>query len=321
MEPKPAKDPALESKPAERLAALIGTLKPLPQVATVVIEKCANPRSTTREIADCLEKDPAFTAKVLSVANSVFYRGDKEVKSARDAVLRIGQRTLQHVVYATAVHSLFAKEKRVTAFDQEAFWLHSLSVGVGARLLAEKMALPANEPFTAGILHDIGRLIIEQAAGERAGEGRASKLETVMIGSEEALVDGLDPAEVGYCAAKKWNLPLSIAEAIGFIRVEDLDFLEDKSVETLIRIVQSANAFCEDVANLGGNAHKEFLEAYAERLGFSVAEMVAFSDALRDEVTATASLFNIGEPDVHRYFDALAVAQSELEKARLEPAP
>jgi HD-like signal output (HDOD) protein len=311
----------MERNSAERLAALVSTLKPLPQVATLVIEKCVNPRSTTREIADCLENDPAFTAKVLSVANSVFYRGDREIKTARDAVLRIGQRTLQHIVYATAVHNIFEKGKRSSSFDHDAFWLHSLSVAIAARLLAEKMTLPPNEPFTAGILHDIGKLIIEQAAGERASEGAPSKLESVMIGDEEALLEGLDPAEVGYCAAKKWGLPLSIAEAIGFIRVENLDFLENKNVETLIRIVQSANSFCEDMANLNGNAHKEFLEAYAEAFGFSLAEVVAFSDSLRQEVAQTAGLFNIDEGDVHRYFDALAVAQYELEKARLEPAP
>ena len=84
---------------------------------------------------------------------------------------------------------------------------------------------------------------------------------------------------------------------------------------------QSANSFCEDLASLHGNAHKEFLEAYADVFGFSLAEVAAFSEALREEVAATAALFNLDEGEVHRYFDALAVAQYELEKARLEPAP
>lgn len=310
----------MESKSAERLAELIETLEPLPQVATLVIEKCSDPKASTRDVAACLSKDPAFTVKVLSVSNSVFYRGEKEIKTAQEAVMRIGQKALKNIVYSTAVYSLFSKDKRKSSFDREAYWLHSLSVGVCARLLAQRNEIEEEEAFTAGLLHDIGKVIIDQASTEKGAKGKATKLEEVLVSDEEALIEGVDPAEVGYHAARKWNLPGSIAKAIGYIRVEGLDFLENRAEEALVRLVQSANAFCEDMERLGGNAHAEFLEAYAERFGLSNGEIGPFAASVRDEVAACAELFNLKQPDVQRYFDALAVAQNEIDKSKMEQA-
>jgi len=309
----------MERKSAERLAELIDTLEPLPQVATLVVEKCADPKASTREIASCLANDPAFTTKVLSVANSVFYRGEKEIKTAQEAVMRIGQKALKNIVYSTAVYSLFAKDKRKSAFDRETFWLHSLSVAVCARLLAEHHGLEEEEAFTAGLVHDIGKVLIDQASTEKSGAGKVSKLETVLVEDDEAMIEGLDPAEVGYYAARKWALPAGIVKAIGYIRVEDLEFIGNPAEEALCRVIQTANAFCEDVERLGGNPHAEFLEEYATRFNISGEKIGEFTVKIRDEVSATAELFNLKKPNVQRYFDALAVAQSELDKSKLEP--
>lgn len=308
----------MERKPAERLAEMIDTLKPLPQVATLVIEKCNDPKAGVRDIADCLKNDPAFTAKILSVSNSVFYRGEKEIKTARDAVTRIGLKALKHVVYSTAVYNLFSKNERASAFDREAFWLHSLSVGVSCKLLARRFECAEDETFTAGLLHDIGKIIIDQASTERAENGKATKLQTAIMNDCEALIDGFDPAEVGYRAAKKWNLPATIQKAVAYIRIEDLDFIENTEEQMLVRVVQSANAFCEDLASLRNNPHLEFLEAYAERFGMTSAEITAFIEEVRGEVAEVAKLFELKDAEVHRYFDALAVAQKEMEKANLE---
>jgi HD-like signal output (HDOD) protein len=311
----------MDRKPAERLAELIETLKPLPQVATLVIEKCNDPKAGAREIADCLRNDPAFTAKILSVANSVFYRGDKEMKTVRDAVTRVGLQSLKHVVYSTAIYNVFTKSDRQSTFDREGFWLHSVSVGICAKHLARRFQCPEDETFTSGLLHDIGKIIIDQASTERAGSGSTTKLETVILGDDEALIDGFDPAEVGYRAAKKWNLPASIQKAIAYIRIEDLDFIEREEEQMLVRVVQSSNEFCEDLASLRNNPHAEFLEAYASRFGMSgTAEISTFAEAVRAEVCEIATLFELRDAEVHRYFDALAVAQKALENANLGTA-
>jgi HD-like signal output (HDOD) protein len=310
----------MEKKSAERLAEMIETLKPLPQVATLVVEKCADPDAGVREIADVLRSDPAFTAKVLSVANSVFYRGEKEIKTAKDAVARIGIKALRNIVYSTAVYNLFSKKnERPTPFDREAFWIHSLSVAVCAKQIAARLDFAEDEAFTAGLLHDIGKIVIDQASTEAAGDGRSSKLETVLLEDDDALVEGFDPAEVGYRAAQKWHLPSGVQKAIAYIRVEDLEFIGSESDETLVRIVQSSNAFCEDLAHLG-TPHREFLEAYAARFGIPAGEIEAFVAQVRQEVADAAGLFQLTDRDVHRYFDALSTAQSELSKSKLGAA-
>ena len=308
----------MDRKPAERLAELIETLKPLPHVATLLIEKCSDPKAGMREVADVLKNDPAFTVKVLTVSNSVFYRGTREIKTARDAVSRIGLKALKHVVYSTAVYNLFSKTERQTGFNREAFWLHSVSVAVCAKLLARRFKTPEDETFTAGLLHDIGKIIIDQAATERVGTSSKTKLESVIVTDSEALIDGFDPAEVGYRAARKWNLPGGIQKAIAYVRIEDLDFIENSDEQMLVRVIQSSNAFCEDLASLRHNPHAEFLEAYAARFGMTMDEITAFIDAGRQEVSEIAALFELKEAEVHRYFDALAVAQREMEKADLE---
>jgi HD-like signal output (HDOD) protein len=308
----------MDRKPAERLAELIETLKPLPHVATLLIEKCNDPKAGMREVADVLKNDPAFTVKVLTVSNSVFYRGTREIKTARDAVSRIGLKALRHVVYSTAIYNLFSKMARQTGFNCEAFWLHSVSVAVCAKLLARRFKTPEDETFTAGLLHDIGKIIIDQAATERVGTSNKTKLESVIVTDSEALIDGFDPAEVGYRAARKWNLPGAIQKAIAYVRLEDLDFIENSDEQMLVRVIQSSNAFCEDLASLRHNPHAEFLEAYAARFGMTMEEITAFIETGRQEVSEIAGLFELKDAEVHRYFDALAVAQREMEKADLE---
>ena len=308
----------MDRKPAERLAELIETLKPLPHVATLLIEKCNDPKAGMREVGEVLKNDPAFTVKVLTVSNSVFYRGTREIKTARDAVSRIGLKALKHVVYSTAVYNLFSKTERQTGFNREAFWLHSVSVAVCAKLLARRFKTPEDETFTAGLLHDIGKIIIDQAATEGLGTGSKTKLESVIVTDSEALIDGFDPAEVGYRAARKWNLPGAIQKAIAYVRLEDLDFIENSDEQMLVRVIQSSNAFCEDLASLRHNPHAEFLEAYAARFGMTMEEITAFIETGRQEVSEIAALFELKEAEVHRYFDALAVAQREMEKADLE---
>lgn len=301
----------MERKSAEQLVELIETLKPLPQVATLVVEKCADPKVSLREVADCLKNDPAFTARVLSVANSVFYRGEREIKTTKDAVSRIGLRALRHLVYSAAVYGLFSKKDRESRFDRQAFWLHSLTVAIASRLLAQRLEFPEEESFTAGLLHDIGKIVIDQAAVETMPDGRSTKLEAVILTDDEALIEGFDPAEVGYRAAQKWNLPASVQKAIAYIRVEELEFLGNPVDETLVRIVQSANAFSEDLERLG-TPHGEFLEAYGARFSIPAGEMATFAAAIREEVTQIASVFQLSDAEVHRYFDAIAVAQKEL---------
>jgi HD-like signal output (HDOD) protein len=309
---------AMDRKPAERLAELIETLKPLPHVATLLIEKCNDPNTGMREVGDILKNDPAFTVKVLTVSNSVFYRGTREIKTARDAVQRIGLKALKHVIYSTAVYNLFSKTDRQTGFDREGFWLHSVSVAVCAKVLARRFQLAEDEAFTAGLLHDIGKIIIDQAATERFGTSKSTKLESVIVTDTESLIDGFDPAEVGYRAARKWNLPGSIQKALAYVRIEDLDFIENSDEQMLVRVIQSSNAFCEDLASLRNNPHAEFLEAYASRFGMTMDDIVAFVEAGRKEVSDIAGLFELKDIEVHRYFDALAVAQKEVEKADLE---
>ena len=185
----------------------------LPSLNTVIHEFLALSQQeyfTAADFEAVISKDQALVARVLKVANSGLYGRSRSVPSIAEAVVLIGLDNLKRIVYAVSTEGLTKRELKHYDFHGDGgFWMHSMAVGLTARLFAEaapQAALRGEEAFVAGLLHDVAKLIIDDFL---PGDVRGP----VDLQAETAAV-GLNHAELAEYMLKQWNLPPAITDAV-----------------------------------------------------------------------------------------------------------
>ncbi|RVU43353.1 HDOD domain-containing protein [Rubrivivax rivuli] len=222
-EPAPAEPvpPAAEAATASSLTvstaalqARVAQLPPLPEAVLAMVATLDSGSARLDDVAELLQRDQALTARVLRLANSAFYGVPGRVASVHDAVNLIGLRSLRSLVATAALTQQFACP-RSSGFDLGVFWRHTVAAAFAARTLAAARGLDEEMAYTAGLLHDVGRLALAahfpQAhaallqATRAAGRG-GRRLERQLIGT--------DHAEIGAIVAEHWHLPNPVVVVI-----------------------------------------------------------------------------------------------------------
>ena len=197
--------------------SIIG-LPTLPTVITQMIGLIDNPKTSARDVARLIATDQALTAKILKLANSAFYGFPRKISTVNHAIVVLGFETVKSLGLSVSVLERFASGGKDTSFDRQKFWEHSIACGVAARLLAGKLRYRVQgEAFAAGILHDIGKLILSQYFPDEFAEiMRLVREQDIYIGKAEEAVLGVTHAEIGHWLAEKWNLPGQLDDTIAF---------------------------------------------------------------------------------------------------------
>ena len=199
------------------LLELVNGLPPLPLVATRVMVLAQDPRTTAEELARVVATDQSLTAKLIRLSNSAAYAFGKPCASARDAVQLLGFLEVRQIAITASLMSIFAgSPDEDIMFDSDLFWGHSLTVAIAAEALARTTlaALPS-DAFTAGILHDIGRLVIRQAMPEAFRTvGHVALAEGIPFHEAEQRVTGYSHELVGEALARRWSFPEPLCQAI-----------------------------------------------------------------------------------------------------------
>jgi putative nucleotidyltransferase with HDIG domain len=197
----------------------VGDLVTLPDVFIRINQLLESPNSTTTDIANIVSQDPAFTVRLLRVANSSFYGFSSTIDTVSKAVSVIGTNQIRNLALSTAVANSFSglPNKLVSMAN---FWRHSLYCGLAARKLAKLAGKSdAEAVFTAGLLHDIGELVIFNRLPDKAKEALLLVLDSadeLAIYQAERQIIGFDHAQVGGELARQWNLPPMLEECIAF---------------------------------------------------------------------------------------------------------
>lgn len=197
----------------------IDKLVTLPEVFIRINKLTADPNSTVEDIAKAVNLDPSFTARLLRLANSSFYGFSSSVETVPKAVAIIGTQHIRNLALSTSVAKSFAGLPN-TLVSMENFWRHSVFCALAARHLAKLAGkMDAETMFTAGLLHDIGELVIFSRKAQQAKESlllvQDSADEIPVYQAEKQLL-GFDHAEVGAELARQWKLPEIFEECIGF---------------------------------------------------------------------------------------------------------
>ena len=184
-------------------------LPSLPEIYLRVSQQLENETSTVQQIGDTVQTDPAITSRVLKMVNSAYYGLPNQVSSVAQAVSLLGRERLKHILIGSVLRGVFSLRDN-PAFSMQAFWQHSIKTAIIARDLARQIDAIA-EPetmFTAGLLHDIGRLLLSNSVPDRmlAVEEYMVRQRVDVLSAELRLI-GLTHTAVGETLMQHWGLP------------------------------------------------------------------------------------------------------------------
>ena len=203
---------------AELIKGIDG-LVTLPDVFIRINQLVEDPDSSSADIAKVVSQDPSFTVRLLRVANSPFYGFSSTIDTVAKAVAVIGTSQIRNLALSTAVARSFAGLPN-DLVSMENFWHHSLYCALVARILARQVRrCDADAVFTAGLLHDIGELVIFNRLPGQAKEALLMVLDSadeLPVYQAECQVMGFDHAEVGGELARQWHLPPLLEECIAY---------------------------------------------------------------------------------------------------------
>ncbi len=190
----------------------LGSYAPVLEEIEALLE---SPECSLVTIGETIEKEPDLTARLLRLSNSSFYGFSSRLSTVTEAISLIGIQQVQDLILASSIISQFegVEDEVVT---MESFWQHSLACGIGSRLLAMEKRLPkADKFFVAGLLHDMGRLVLFSRAPEPTREIFALyRSEHLLLHEAEQRVLGFDHQQIAAAVMQQWKFPVNLTQAV-----------------------------------------------------------------------------------------------------------
>ena len=278
-----AMDATLKSADIARLVARLDTLPGQNKHYSELVSKIQNPQASLAEISGLISQDMAMTAKILKLVNSPFFGVSREITCAAEAVAFLGLEILKGVVLFAKVFDGI-KVQDIEGFCIEKLWQHSLQTAVAARTIALAEGCSGRlveESFTAGLLHDLGKLVLAASC--------PAEYENVMLQSQasgnsliatEHKIIGANHAEIGGYLLNLWGLPAILVEAVTHHH-EPARGISNQFGPLLA--VHVANAICLEEA---GNKDNVLDRPYLEQLGI-LSHLPAWREAVAAQAPAT----------------------------------
>ncbi|SEN99374.1 HDIG domain-containing protein [Duganella sp. CF517] len=227
---------------------IIKCVRDLPSLPAVVAELLATMEREdidTHVLAAKIALDQALTAKTLRLANSSFYGLQSKVTTIQQAISVLGFHSIRTLVTACSVTASFTPDKDIE-FDFQAFWRHAIGSAVCARALAPRLGVNPDTAFTAGLLHDLGTLVLCTRFPADYRRVAAYRREHDCVTSAAQLaVFGIDHAAVGAALTSHWKFPQQIQAAVAGHHLADQAVAQAtggaRAAPTLTMVVYMAN--------------------------------------------------------------------------------
>lgn len=200
----------------EMLIKNMGELPTLPSVFFTVNKMLSDPRTSAVDVGQAVSSDQVIASKILKIANSAFYGLTGRVNTVAHAIAVLGFSSTKNIVLTTSILSALNLKTPIKGFGLADFWKHSAAVGAIARLAAKEVCpQKQEEAFAAGLLHDIGKLILAICATKDFVEcvNFAVSKNCLFLEAEKELL-GVNHADIAVWANDKWKLPAEIAAAL-----------------------------------------------------------------------------------------------------------
>ena len=252
----------------------LSLLPPLPAIALKILEELSHEDFANGKVVQWIEADPAFTAELLRVANSALYGASYQIQSVRRAAMTLGADFVKALAITVAMRVYLKTALRLPILRR--CWRHSLACGI----LAEELSLATFDDvgagYTAGMLHDIGRMgLLATYPAEYAGLLGAPVEHSVDLLQRERELFEVDHCQAGEWLARKWKLPPEL-ESIAARHHEEPD--QDAGTLNRVRVAcrladalgfsvirgESCGEYLSLVARLSSEARARFPECYED---------------------------------------------------------
>jgi HD-like signal output (HDOD) protein len=260
-------------------------LPPYPGIIAEVERELAKTEPSPARIAAILSRDPALCASILRVANSAAQAARSEAATVAQAIVRLGLRQVRRVVLTAALVQRWPAQKGV---DQRTFWNHSLAVALLGQELCRytAVAIPTDVKeaiFTAGVLHDLGGMVLARAFPNQCAELNELRLQTGKSAVALELAHwGIDHGEVGGIVACRWHLPDALRDSVAF---HHQPWQASREHRLLTQIIHVADFLCscQGVNRAEAGIPDEFDNATWDELGLRIEQAHALFDSVNQE--------------------------------------
>ena len=251
------------------------------------MEACHDETAGLGEIADILKNDPSLCSKVLRLVNSAYYALGSRIEGIDQAVAYLGTQTVKNIAVCSAIYQAFDADKKNGAFNLKVFWWHSLKCALLSRILAGESGYGSpDEAFVAGLLHDIGKLVLWVNFSGKFTELKNEYSDRHRLLAAVEVRFGATHSQIGAWLLDRWKFQSMVADS-ALYHHEPLERI--KEAFPLARIVYTADKLSGETAD--GRAQGI---GVAEALcGFSREQVVAFLARSDDEIGEVARTFGI----------------------------
>ncbi len=290
--------PAVEISPAEaearlaRFARTVDEISTLPHVAMRVLEVAQDPDASVSQLKGVLEQDVSLTARVLRCVNSSLFGLRVKVTNLQTAVAYLGFNQVRNLAVTASVAEIFRGGEAIGTYHREELWKHLVSVGICARMIAMRQRLQIFEDaFLAGLLHDIGIVLLDQHAHTAFREVIAALQPNVPLVEVEKSILGFDHTEAGERIATSWKFPEAARDAIRYHHRAG-DYRGEHGA--IVRCVELANGICtlKGISSVGVKLAK-VSPTTLSALGVSREDLLVLANDLDAELTRSAELFSM----------------------------
>lgn len=198
--------------PLDELAARAQELPSLPEVVGYLMRTLGDESADVDTIAQHINADPAIVVRLLAAANSAASGLSTKIHSAKQAFMVLGADRVVSIVLASALS--YRYDLRGSGFDSHLLWRHSVGVATCAQVLAEQLGLNPGLAYTAGMVHDIGQLLMHVASPKDYMAAQVAHAVGAPLIDAERERFGYDHGEAGRALASHWRLPAEIVDAI-----------------------------------------------------------------------------------------------------------
>ena len=255
-----ALDSCLMDDTLRTLVAQMRSLPSLPSLYFRIMDALGTPDSSIEQIGGIIASDPSMTAKILQLVNSAFFGIARRISNPVEAVQFLGVGRVRSLVLSLHVFSCF-DQVQLKNFSIDRVWKHSMSTGLVAQKIARLQKMDrafVDETYVAGMLHDIGKVMLASSLPElyEQAVALAAEQKLPMVEAERE-VFGITHAQVGAYLLGLWGLPITIVEAVAFHHDPQQGAMKSFSPLTAVHV---ASALEHQIREPGVNADETAID-------------------------------------------------------------
>ena len=267
-----------------RIMRQVKSFPGMPTTAAKLLPLLRDPDSSIARVEDLIKYDPGLTANLLKLTNSAYFGLPSRISSVRQAILLLGKKRLLQLVTTMCMSGLMKRSVPGYDLPQGALWRHCVAVAVAAERLVQSLKItPADEVFTAALLHDIGKMVLGDFVQEDLKSIREMVAKGISFEVAEYMVLGTNHADIGARILKSWSMPEELVHAVAWhhdpdqcrdhCRISDLVHVANIAVHGMDGDRSAADAPPEAALNavgrlgLGPNHMAELAEQTRQEMG------------------------------------------------------